>query len=173
MDEIENPGARDAHGVSDGVLADASDNTASVESRQEREPKSRFELIVYNSGAALYGTPIIWCGTPKGDGKKPENPEDFYCIDAYDFVPDRARTDPAIGTVEMRERLFLTLVYIAESLVGGPPHDVKKTIAGRYKRLLWAFYPDRRGNRISLDLVKELISETLENGKEGGFDGCR
>ena len=50
MDEIENPGAVDAHGVSDGVLADASDNTASVESRQglelERPPPSKFLEVI-------------------------------------------------------------------------------------------------------------------------------
>jgi len=176
MDEIENPGG-DAPGISEEVLADDSDNTASVESRQgdfdvrkleavnvtvrRSYPRSRLELIARNTFASIYGA----------DDTGPWEEWDIGC---YDIVPDRARTDQAIGSVEMRERLFLTLVYIAESLIGGPPfHNVKNTIKYRYKSLLAGSYPDGWGNRINLKLVKQLIQETLENGKKGGSGGCR
>jgi hypothetical protein len=103
-----------------------------------------------------------------------ETPMDQWSIDAYAIVPDKARTDPAIGSVEMREGLFRCLVHIAESLIGGPPfHNVKNTIKYRYKSLLAGSYPDGWGNRINLKLVKQLIQETLENGKKGGSGGCR
>ena len=115
MDKIENPGADGAHGALDCILAGTSDNSASGEAEQEREPKSRHELIVRNSLASLYD----------GDDR----------IDCYDIVPDRARTDPAIGTVEMREAVFLCLVHIAESIIGGPhSHDIKKTIEQSVRR---------------------------------------
>ena len=175
MAEIKNPGAGNA-GVSEAILADDSDNTASVESRQgdfdvrkleavnvtvlRSEPRSRLELIARTTFASIYGA----------DTSGPWEEWDTSC---YDFVPDRARTDPAIGSVEMREGLFRCLVHIAESLIGGPPfHDVKRTIPARYKILLAGSYPDGWGNRINLKLVKELIHETLENGKKEGFDGC-
>ena len=159
MAEIENPGAGDAHGVSGSFLADTPDSSPSVESGQEREPKSRHELIARNTFATIFGA----------DTTGPWGQWDVGC---YDIVPDRARTDPAIGSVEMREDLFLCLVHIAESLIGGPPfHNVKNTIKWRYKSLLAGSYPDGWGNRINLKLVKQLIQETLENGKEGGSGG--
>jgi hypothetical protein len=159
MDEVENPGASaDAHGASDSVLADASDNTANGETGQDREPRSRFELIVYNSGAALYGT-------PPGNGIKPEKPEAFYRIDAYDFVPDRARTDMTVGSVEMRERVFLCLVYIAESIIGGWPHNYEMTIKLRVKQLLEWY-----GDKLNLALLKKFIQEIINGGvKNGGL----
>jgi hypothetical protein len=157
MDEIENPGADEAHGASDSVLADASDNTVNGETGQDREPRSRHELICRNTFVNMYG---VDCD---------ETPTDKWSIDAYDIVPDRARTDPAIGPVEMREGLFLALVNIAESLIGGPPfHDYKRTIALRYESLLVNFSPDGWGNRINLELVKELIQETVLNGGSNG-----
>ena len=93
-------------------------------------------------------------------------------------MPDRARTDPAIGTVEMREGLFLALVHIAESIIGGPPwHNWKLTIPQRIKPLFSHF-----GEAINSDLVKQLVHETLVNGGvasedkgsvKGGSDGRR
>ena len=161
MAEIENPGAGDA-GVSDYVLVDDSDSSPSVESRQEREPKSRLELIARNTFASIFGADT-------------SGPWEEWDIGCYDIVPDRARTDPAIGTIEMRERLFLCLVHIAESLLEKPPWrtktSVKNTIKYRYKSLLAGSYPDGWGNRINLKLVKQLIQETLENGKKGGSGG--
>jgi hypothetical protein len=161
MAENKYPGADQAHGASDSVLVDASDNTASSEHEQEREPSSRRELITRTTFATLYGVDM-------------SEPENQWNLDCYDIVPDRARTDPAIGSVEMREHLFRVLVYIAESLIGGPPcHYVNQTIKFRFKRLVEAFYPDREGNRIDIEIVKQLIQETLENGEKEGFDGHR
>jgi len=157
MNKIENPGADEAHGASDSVSADATDITGIGEVEQGREPKSRYDLIVHNSLVSL-------CDGYDGVG----------CIDCYDIVPDSARTDPAIGTVEMREAVFLCLVHIAESIIGGPPHhNVKTTIKYRYESLLRSFYPDGWGNRIDIDIVKQLICETQKNGEKGGYDGPR
>ena len=175
MDEIEKPGAGGAPGISDDVLADESDSSPSVESGQgdfdvrkleavnvtvrRSYPRSRLELIARNSFASIFGA-------------SDTGPWEQWDIGCYDIVPDRARTDPAIGSVEMREDLFLCLVHIAESLIGGPPfHNVKNTIKWRYKSLLAGSYPDGWGNRINLKLVKQLIQETLENGKKGGSGG--
>jgi hypothetical protein len=83
MDKKQHPGAGDAHGASDGILVDASDNTANSETGQEREPRSRHELICRNTFVNMYG---VDCD---------KTPIDQWSIAAYDFVPDHARTDPA------------------------------------------------------------------------------
>ena len=150
MDKSGNPGALGAHGASGSFLADAPDNSPSVGSGQGGEPKSRLELIARNSFASIFGADT-------------SGPWEEWDISCYDIVPDRARTDSAIGSVEMRESLFLFLVHIAESLLEKPPWrtktSVKNTIDGRYKMLLAGSYSDGWENKIKIDLVKKMIPD--------------
>lgn len=139
MGKKENPGAGAAHGASDSILAGTPDNNVNGENRQ---PASRYDLIRYHSLMCLF------------DGDD--------CIDTYDTVPDRARTDKAIGTVEMREDLFLALASIVESTNGGWPFDIKQSVTHHYSRLIARF-----GDGINADLVELLFLETLKN--EGVF----
>jgi hypothetical protein len=121
------------------------------------EPASRYELIHNQSSVCLFD----------GEG----------CIDTYDTVPDRARTDPAIGSVEVREAVFLALVSIVESLNGGWLLNNKECVSYHFSNLIGQF-----GDTMNIDLVEQLFLETLKNEevicdfegiKEGGPDGRR
>ena len=107
---------------------------------ERTEPASRFELIVNQSSVCLFDGPD--------------------CIDTYDTVPDRARTDPAIGSVNVREAVFLALVSIVEDLNGGwlLKNRIKKCVSYQFKYLISRF-----GDAMNIDLVEQLFLETLRN----------
>ena len=119
------------------------------------EPASRYELIHNQSNVCLFD----------GEG----------CIDTYDTVPDRARTAPAVGSVEVRESVFLELVLIVESLNGGWLLNIKECVRKHFTHLIRRF-----DDTMNIDLVEQLFLETLENEevfcdfeeiKEGRSDG--
>ena len=115
----------------------------------ETKPASRYELIRNQSLLCLFD----------GDG----------CIDIYNTVPDRARTDPAIGTAEVRETVFLALASIVESLNGGWPLNIEKCVSYHFSRLIRQF-----GDAINIELVEQLILETLNNeGVIIDFEGMK
>lgn len=143
MDEFENPGASaDAHGASGDILTDASDHSANGESLQG-DVASRYDLIRYRSLFCMFDGPDS--------------------VATYDGVPDRARTDPALGSVEVREAVFLGLASIVESLVGGWPVNIKRRVGYEYSALIARF-----GAALNVELVECLIRETLSEYVEGG-----
>jgi hypothetical protein len=138
-DKKDSPGTSgEAHGASEDFLADASDNTANGETGQDREPRSRYDLIRYHSLFCLF--------------------DEEGSVGTYDTVPDRARTDLAIGTVEMCEELFLALASIVESLNGGWAVNIMDRVSYEFKNLIAQF-----GDDINVEVVEELIIETLKN----------
>lgn len=117
------------------------------------EPASRYDLIRHQSLFCLFGDEI----------------------DTYETVPDRARTDPELGSVEIREAVFLSLASIVESLNGGWPFVLEERISYEFSNLISRF-----GNTLNVDLVELLILQTLKNEnvifdaaehREGGSDG--
>ena len=141
-DETEDPGASgEAHGASEDVLADASDNTENDNIQQDGFRSYRDYLICNRSSVCLFGG-----GT---------------C--AYCKVPDRALSDEAVGVVMVREAVFLCLVSLVESLVGGWPVDINRRVSWELSNLQHHY-----GDILNLDLVEELFLETLE--RENAFE---
>ena len=143
MDKTKNPGAGgSAHGASSRVqnhiLIIAPHPAEKDSSEQELRPATRFELIRYGSLMSLF--------------------ESSGGMQTYDTVPDQSLTDPAVGCLAVRERVFLTLACLVESLNGGWRFDVKQGVEDRFVRLIREF-----GDYMNTDLVEKLFMETLEN----------